>query len=343
METVNELIMLIPGMTRSVREHYAARLSDGIEGYLETHGESVESFHRVGGDDNDRTRFDIRLRNGQRKIIDIVEIFWNDLRPPLAPSSAPLLGGLLVRYWLRLRHWNAIPRTSRSLHWAFCSGALFLLVWYLLTLLVFFQFAQLLFSLFLPSHVGTVAGWLWVGVTGLLASGFVTSNIDSSYAAYCYLNNRGGFCDRVRRRIVNAFWEISPQLASYQRITLLAHSFGSAVAVDAIARIVADADAAPPLQPFDLVTAGSPLEFLISRDRTYEQRIQRCKASALVCRWLDFYALTDSLCSKVPLGNESKCSNEGVALGYSEFEAFLGLAHDAYFEHPRVLQAVLAL
>ncbi|QBR03204.1 hypothetical protein [Paraburkholderia pallida] len=342
METVHELVMLIPGMARSVREHYATRLSDGIEGFLETHHESVESFHRVGGEGSDRTRFDIRLRNGQHKIIDILEIFWNDLRPPLDSSSVPFLGSLLLRYWLSLRHWRAIPPTSRSLQRAFCFGALFLVVWYLLTLLALIQIAQL-FSLILPSHVENVAGWLWVGVTSLLASGFVTSNIDGSYAAYCYLNNRGGFCDRVRRRVVNAFWEISPQLAGYERITLLAHSFGSAVAVDAVARIAVDTDVAPPLLPFDFVTAGSPLEFLMSREPVYEQRIQRCITSALVRRWIDFYALTDSLCSKVPLADEPKCSHEGIELGYSEFEAFLGLAHDAYFEHPRVLEAVLAL
>ncbi|WP_233808990.1 hypothetical protein [Paraburkholderia sp. HP33-1] len=342
MVAVHELILLIPGMARKEREHYATRLSDGIDGFLEKRGETVESFHRAESDGDNRTRFDIRLKNGQHRIVDIVEIFWNDLRPQLDKSLIPFLGYLLVRYWLRLRDWNAIPPTSRSLRRAFCFGAVFLLGWYVLTLLAFLQITQL-FALMLPSQIQSLVGWLWVGVTTLLATGFVTSNIDASYATFCYLKNRDGLSDRVRRRVINAFWEITPQLRSYQRITLLAHSFGSAVAVDAIARMVEDTNRPQPLQTIDFVTAGSPLEFLISREPEYEQKIRRCVTSELVDCWIDFYAVTDSLCSKVPFEAEPKCSNVGVELGYSEFEALLGLAHDAYFEHQQVLEVVLAL
>ncbi|KDB09181.1 hypothetical protein LIG30_1793 [Burkholderia sp. lig30] len=341
METVHELVMLVPGMARSERERYATRLSDGIEGFLETHRESVQSFRRRS-DSSGRAQFDIRLCNGQQKLVDVVEIFWNDLRPPLEKSWIPFLGYSLVRYWLSLKQWKAIPKTSRPLQRAFCVGTCFLFVWYVLTLLAILHFTQLL-SLFLPTHTESPIGWLWVGATGLLATGFVTSNIDASYAAFCYLKNREGFCDRVRRRVINAFREIGPQFANYQSITLLAHSFGSVVAVDAIAWIMAEPDPASLLRAFKFVTAGSPLEFVMSREPAYEKRIRQCVASTLVENWIDFYALTDSLCSKVPFEAERKRSHAGINLGYTEIEASLGFAHDYYFEHDEVLKAILNL
>jgi len=344
METIHELVMLVPGMARSERERYGTRLSNGIEGFLETRRESVESFRRLVSDSSGRTQFDIKLRNGQHKLVEVAEIFWNDLRPPLDRSRIPLLGYSLVRYWLSLKQWKDIPQTSRPLQRAFCVGVSFLLLWYVLTMLAILHFTQLL-PLFVTKHGESPIGWLWVGATGLLATGFVTSSIDASYAAFCYLKNRERFCDRVRRRVVNAFRDSCAQLANYQSITLFAHSFGSVVAVDAIAWITAEADAASLLRPFKFITAGSPLEFVMAREKEYEDRIQRCVASTFVQEWVDFYALTDSFCSAVPFTDDMKGKrkrwHKGVELGYSEFEASLGFAHDSYFEDSTVLEAVL--
>jgi hypothetical protein len=337
MEAVRELVMLIPGMARSERERYGTRLSDGIEGFLETHGDSVESFRRLGGA-NGSTQFEIRFRNGHQKLVEVVEIFWNDLRPQLEKSSIPFLGYSLVRYWLSLKQWNALPKTSRPLRRAFCVGAVFMLIWYVVTLAAILNLAP-----FLPKHDGSSIGWLWLGATGLLATGFVTSSIDASYAAFCYLKNREGFCDRVRRRVVNALLEMAPQFANYQSVTLLAHSFGSVVVVDAIGWITPKPERTALLRPFKLVTAGSPLEYLTAREEAYAGRIQRCVASPLIKEWIDFYALTDSLCSNVPFDDDKdrKRWHRGIELGYSEFEASLGFAHDSYFEDPTVLEALL--
>ena len=316
MESDRELVILIPALARRSQMAYGDRLSDSIENYLETHREFIDSYRRVGCQGVNRAQFDIRFRNGEHKVVDTFEVSWNDLRPEIRQSSIPLAGFLLIGYWLNARMFRSIPPTSRSMRRAFVLGVLFLLVWYGITLLAVAQFSQLFPVLFSKSFQ-TWVSWIWVFATALLASRYVNDGIDGSYTTYCYLKNRGGLRDRVRRRIISAFWEVRERLASYSRITVLAHSFGSAVAVDAIADIATAAREEQPLHQLDL-TIGSPLEYLTFREPTIMERIERCAASPIVTRWVDFYASTDSLCSKVPFGTDRKCFSEAIELGYSE-------------------------
>ena len=88
MELDRELVILIPGLARRSQQAYGDRLSDGIEDYLDAHRELVESYRRVGHQEIGRARFDIKLKNGKHKVVDTLEVTWNDLRPQIRPSLA---------------------------------------------------------------------------------------------------------------------------------------------------------------------------------------------------------------------------------------------------------------
>ena len=67
------------------------------------------------------------------------------------------------------------------------------------------------------------------------------------------------------------------------------------------------------------------------------------KADRAVRSWSDFYAPEDAFCSRVPLPNGAggKFRAQRVALGYSAFQSAMGRAHNAYFERPEVLEAII--
>jgi len=340
MEPDRELVILIPGLARKSQQAYGDRLSDGIEDYLDAHRELIESYRRVASQESGRARFEIKLKNGQQKVVDAIEVTWNDLRPQIRPSSTPLVGLVLIFYWFSARMWRSIPATSKPMRRAYVAWILFLLSWYVLTILAFAQFSEFIPDLVSKNFDGLIKV-IWLFATMVLASRYVTDGIDGSYTLYCYFKNRDGLYDRVRRRIISFFWQIRDEIEPFKRVTLLAHSFGSAVAVDAIAGIATRALEEQPLQRVELITIGSPLEYLSFREPSIRKRIEQCVSCPILTRWVDLYASTDALCSKAPFGSNRKCTAEAIELGYSELEAQLGLSHDAYFEHPRVLGEVL--
>jgi len=92
---------------------------------------------------------------------------------------------------------------------------------------------------------------------------------------------------------------------------------------------------------------GSPLEFLARRDPEIQSIVEKCLGAVEVRSWMDFFDERDALCSKVPLENGGKFQFEQIELApytklpYTKIKSALGMAHNAYFEHPAVLAKIL--
>ena len=124
------------------------------------------------------------------------------------------------------------------------------------------------------------------------------------------------------------------------RLLVIAHSFGTAVAVDALAAV----EPRQGLPAVELVTLGSPLEFLACRDPTIQTLVEHCVQSPAVLSWTDYYDRNDRLCSRAPLddGWLGKFAAHPVRLGGSTLEtATIEAKHAAYWGLPQVLDPLI--
>ena len=96
----------------------------------------------------------------------------------------------------------------------------------------------------------------------------------------------------------------------------------------------------------DLITLGSPLEFLSLREPTIQETVERCFGSPLVRKWTDYFDENDEYCSRVPVpaGDSGKFNAHRVNLQRTLGEK-LGMKdlHDAYLKLPEVLDLVAGL
>jgi len=355
-------IVLIPGVRREERTFRRDALINNlehVESFPLSRGEAVEVTGEAG------VRLIARpLRSGaapQGPELDVFEAYWADMVPDQAELSPwqKLGNGLdLLAYWLfSWRAWRAFA-VSRYITIGLMAGGVLLVLWYVaLALLVAdtvtkdpaltANLRELpvvggVLEMFLAG-ADMVGHWYWwAAIAFVLSVVRVDGLVQLAHFAKDYLENRPdetevGLRDRMRER-VRATLENVLQ-AGYDEVFVVAHSFGSVIAVD----LLADWPHRDDFARLRLVTLGSPIAVLGYRSKWLDAERRQLLARRELEVWFDFHAPTDWLCTAVP-GHAERYGELNRQL---DFEAPLrqmltGQTHLLYYRSPEVLEALAA-
>lgn len=337
------LVVMVPGMSGTEPGLYLGKLIEGLKAYVDTR--SIELAIEDPPKPTDPQRFRV---GGGRLEIDIVETPWSDLRPRLSSESGfkKLLGGLgLLFFWLRSpKVWARALDNKYMLSGAI--GALgLILAWYYGTIAAVLsvvgkdppEFLRTVGWAEVFADLGSaMGGWpVWLGFGAVSAALPTLTVVDLSHGAMAYLENRDHFATKVKARVERVLYAALQQ-PEYDRVVIVAHSFGVAVAVDAIAGVARKS------KPLSLMTLGGSLPLLCAAAPRLAQSQQ--SAFTVVDEWKDFWSKHDWLGSpaihsagEAPKGFESRHVDASISLT----DKASGASHSLYFEDPGVYQELL--
>lgn len=293
------------------------------------------------------------IATGEIKTIDIYEAYWNDLIDPLSKKNAKdqaIKGIFLFIYWLFSGVWQ-MARKSRILLFQALIFLLLNVLWYygsvVLALTSIGQNPSA-FGLQLPSDLAdqmaaigrSLGGWKIWAATSFLLSLLpipISSLVDLTDFTARYLQDEtqagiGGVRDRIRRRVEGILNDVIQEDA-YERITVLAHSFGVIIGIDLLA------DYHPKVKkPIRFISMGGSVEFLSYRSSWVLEESARCLNNPALSHWGDYYSDQDWLCTKTPIpdGEQlNKFSSCKIKLRVPLARQIIGDSHNAYyFERP---------
>jgi hypothetical protein len=356
-----DLVVVVPGLDAVRRGEALERLLDGLERYFGDAGRGFPAYRLATrqGEGVAQAVVEFETTTGTKRSLEIRELEWNDLRPSMKDVSpyARLGRGIqLSAYWFGPLLTRRMPKTSAALRNWLLFGIVSLMLWYGLVATAAIRLFWPSIQDFLwgtrpvaPEGSGWLAwGWdklsdpklLWAFVIAALGFKPLVDNTDSSWTIYAFMQDRDSFRRKLRLRLRGLLAHVAASGSAYGRIVVLAHSFGAAVTADALG---AEGRDGIPIPPLDLVTLGSPLEFLAFRDPEIKAITDRCLRTDAVRSWLDFHAPEDAFCSPVPLedGAAGKFRSRPVDLGQSPVASALGQAHNLYFGHAEILDVIV--
>lgn len=350
-----EAILIIPGLEVLPRNAARDRLALGLR-------HAAERFHaRDEGEPGEaRHSLNAALPEGGGVVLDLYEAYWLDLVPRQSEEKPlrRLLSGLdLLRYWFFSPVWRAFRHPAMILN-GILSAAL-LLAWYYGVVVAGFAAMGAESALTCPDLAepalwlnqpaacmgklgSSMGGWqVWAAMSAVLALVPVAQLVDISWFTKRYLQNerdaQGMGCrDRIRSRVREALVELLEQ-PGYRSVTVVAHSFGSIVAMDLLADL-------RPTRPVRLLTLGSPAELLAYRSHWMREEIRRCLDSPAISQWWDFHSRQDWMAAPVP-GHKSRHAAHSIPVEREDSlrQRLMGETHKAYFGERQVVETLFAM
>jgi hypothetical protein len=345
------LVLLVPGMAVNEPGQYLAKLVKGLRDHADERHLDLdeESGERLG----DRRRFTLR-RDELELELELAETYWSDLRPRLSgePGLRKVLGGLsLLVFWL------IAPRLwVRSLRGAYmfanaAGTVVLLLAWYygaVATLLSASGSDPTLLAPFGLESMGptlaawgkTMGGWrVWLIVSVVTAFLPTMVVVDVAHAAKAYLENRDHFATRVKGRLAKTLY--ASFKADYDRVVVVAHSFGVGVAVETLSELDSK-----PARPMSLITLGGSLGLLRARSERLEQAYRRVLSDPRITHWVDFWSKQDWLGTpalELAAPSRERLRSQELDASVSFTGKISGASHALYFDAPDVYEALLEI
>ncbi len=345
--TQTDIVLIVPGMDTSRLGHTLEILVDRLELHLRARADAAEVVVvSRQGEGVGQAVVRVRLKDGTEKRIELREVAWSDVRPPSGDASVYVRlvrGTILIRYWIGSWILRSMPSTSASMRRWTILTCLSLGLWYGMALataghLLLTQIADL-FSLGGTHGTPWWVKGMWLVFLAALGSEAMNRGLNMSWGTYSFLADKDSFRRRTRARLIGMLAHVADEGSPAGRIVVLAHSMGTAVAADAL-----EVESVAPNRPLvDLITLGSPLEFMALREPALQGAVERCIRSPQVCTWTDFFDEADACCSRVPVPAEGggKFAAHRVDLQRTLGEV-LGMLdkHNAYLKLPEVLDLV---
>lgn len=310
-------IVLIPGLDPQIRDHYRDQLVQGLVHATESASVAVAGEAGMAGAKG--VRLEIHRGGADARLVDVYEAHWGDLVPHGSQGTpvARMGEGLrLLAYWFSPRMAGAF-RHSRFLTLSLLLSALALVAWYYGVLALGLtaigsappidpeQAPAAARSFAWLGELGAaMGGWyVWAVVAGLMGFLPVDRLVDMAAFTRGYLLNEPtaegpGIRDRIRNRVLATMGDVAA--GGYAGITVVAHSFGSVIAVDVFGDHQGDERAA-----LRLVTMGTPLRVLCHRSAWLRAELDKCLGNRALASWQDYYSDEDWLCGPVP-GHEGQ-------------------------------------
>lgn len=342
-----ELYILVPGLKRESRACQLDRVVRLLPQSAQQKFQPVEEDVPLGA----RRIRGVDSRNGDT--LDFVEAYWNDLVPSLtqAPLGVRFIRGLsLVMYWaLGARVWKGFLK-RKYLTFGLMLSATAFFAWYFSVLVLVFEAVEVSevpasiqpLVKQLQAFIGNIGGWeiwavVWL-VVGLLP---VNNLVDITDFTKRYLSDeplqtdgdsvtRHVIVKRIREQIDAAL-----NGEEYDRVTILAHSFGCVVAIDTVKEL-------PALTELRIVTLGSMIELLSSRETWLEEEARAVAARDDLVEWIDVQHSSDWFSSGSGIENFARnCRHEPVSSSETLIDMLAARVHARYFNNQRVAQLVL--
>ncbi|TLF45450.1 hypothetical protein FEI13_18200 [Halomonas urmiana] len=358
-EQVRRAVVLIPGLKRVERFSRRDLLAKNLANNEIRPMQSPEPM-KVGGESGLRL-MPRALRGATRPgpRIDLFEAYWADMLPSSAEMSPwkRLANGFeLVFYWLISRGNLSALRLSPTIAIGLVAGGVLLVLWYIsLTVMVAAALRATPEPAFLESvpALKPLYAWFmevtaWVEASApyfilpLLLSAFRADELaQMAMFSKDYLENQqremqAGLRERVRRRVAETIDRVLAE--PYDEVFIVAHSFGSIVAIDLLADWPHPADC----DRIHLFTLGSPEAVLSCRSQWLaEEREQLFQHSPSV--WIDFHSPSDWLCKAVTdHAHHYPENSHRLLFNRPLIERVTGRTHMAYYFDHQVLQALAA-
>jgi hypothetical protein len=360
MATSKHAVILIPGMDSREKGAAQRRLVQGMVNCTERMQVTESGQISLPGEKGMSVA--VGHPDGRSAEIHVFEAFWRDLTHQDAPKQALARvrdGGALLVYWFFSGVWRALTRSSWYMTTGLLLSSLLLMAWYYSVLAVGLaaigtdpdlvrQYGGQPVLGGLIAFVGDVGkrmgSWqAWVLVSVLLGFVPVEPMVEISAFTKRYLRNEAGAdgvgCrDKIRHRMKGILDEAIGS-GAYQSVTVLAHSFGTLLAVDLLAEYSPRGQTA-----LRLVTMGSPLELLGYRSAWLRAEISRCLENAAITAWLDFFSKDDWMCSKVPGHGAGAGQESRPQIRESSLLAKLsGESHKAYYQSQEIMETLAAV
>jgi hypothetical protein len=359
MKSHQEAVIFIPGLTAEEKDMYLNLLGTGLTEYLETIKVKEIGEAKIAG--NSGKKFEVYLDKENKKNIDIYEVYWQDLfNKKLSTEELKerlVRGTNLLFYWFFGKTWLSITEAPFLFIGLGITLALFI-SWYFGILVMAFTaigekpdfFGFNINDIYpgLAENLGkigkNVGGWnVWLTISALLTFIPINKAIDIADFTRRYLeeNSEGtNLRAKIRQRVLAVLKDIlETKEVEYEKITILAHSFGVVVGTDVLADY-------HEIKPIRYITLGSPLKVFSYQSKWIEKEIEKCLNNDKVESWTDCYSDQDWLCTKTPLPkgySSSKIKFYKNQLKFSLLKQITGKSHDYYFSNEEVLKEILNL
>lgn len=341
----SELVILVSGLSASSSGSYIDKLSAGIRDYFSANNLSFQQVEQPSGlETSNKKQFCLTEPDGCTRTIDIQEISWSELIPPLfnQKNTTQLLSGLmLVYYWLSAKKIWKVARHSKYMLVSMLFAACVMVLWYVGLFLAvgaslgattdnpqgMFDLPEFAKTLLkdISTQAKALGSWHLFGFALALSALAPTKSIvNHSYSAQSYLTNRDNVFYKIRSRLFSAFHDASKH-QHYQQITVVGYSFGSIPAIEALA-------AYHGAQQIRFISLGSPRMLMAARAERIEKATKQLISNTQVVHWYDYYSKYDFLCSN-PMQDQDATQYSSFELNQAVpyTERLNGKSHEAYF------------
>lgn len=196
---------------------------------------------------------------------------------------------------------------------------------------------------FVSIGIGMQSWWFWVGLTAALAAAGVRPDFVADLADLMrrYLSDAKDddpaglytLAERFRQVVYDSIATLPAGGA--EEILIVGHSFGTLLAIDAIASGV------PTM--VSLMTLGALLPFLTASAPLLQQTVDKCGNSPQLVRWDDYFSGEDWFGNSTPLKTTSGLYNpHPVNMNVSFLKRFTLAAHHGYYRDLDILKSMVA-
>lgn len=352
---MKEAIVHIHGHESLPRLEATNRFLKGITDY-----QTIAKVKEIDGDalSLDTRSLSVQYKSGDQREIDLYDAYWLDLAPSLTDQSAgsKFWGGfMLLFFWLRL----SVLKIAFSSKWMFTGilvSMILIFVWYYGVIITFLDVvsntvpAQASFAA-LPLWLKDWCKFIWTEIpqlmkdwrvwltisfmVGLLPKRWI-GIVDISHFSRCFLADQG-LRLRIRSRLASI---IEPIVESdkYDRVTIVAHSFGCALITDFLGEYKKYGEAS-----LRIFTLGGPLGVLMRRSNWLGTELKRAQDNEAVEQWIDFHSKRDYLCNATPvLTAKSNFKSEEISDEHINLRSAMGENHKLYFQKQVINEEILS-
>jgi hypothetical protein len=354
MPVPKEVIILVPGLNTQEKneflEIFCSYLSDQLESFTVQENGEIKIAGHTG------KRFSIYNEQELYKTIDIYEAYYMDVFASNKLSQKDektkfIRGSEVLIYWFISPVWLSI-KESPSIFINFIIAAILFTGWYygiLAAVMIAMGQTNSFFGGAIPIEVATKIGFLgeamkgwsvWLFISILSSFLPISSLIDIFEFSAAYLGEDiegSKIRSKTRGRVLDILGDVL-ESNDYDRVTILAYSFGVAVGTDTLAEYHSQ-------KTFRYITLGGPLKVFSYKSNWGNREINKCLNNATINTWIDCYSNQDWLSDKTPLPKESssdKMIYKKVHVKSSSFlQRFLGKTHVCYFYDSSVWETII--
>lgn len=358
---MKEAIVFVPGNDSKNKGEKLSSLVQDIKKYNSIGvlkiSEDTDLYGHTG------QRINVGYDDGYSRDIDIYEAYWGDLRKEfetIKTYQRPIKGFNTLAYWFHPKVWKYTLADSSKYLATFITTAL-LILWYLTIIATFLAFVKELdlktswdaLDEIVATILEKLPSFNILFITSAVGSVFNISALSNiSFNAMRYLKN-DDVRNAMRRRVHDIVYDIAHNGKEYDKLTILSHSFGSAIGAHFVAECSLDLSK---YEKFRFITMGAALSFLSHRSNWMTDIMNKCFKSTQIDEWYDYYSNDDWICSSVKIDDQENEYRKGknqvqanlqstdLAFGKNWWERILEVEkiHTMYSKNSQVVNQILS-